>query len=901
MKIFLRWSVALLAVLALGGCSRRDAETLDSTEAAEHAPFPCRSDDTRVRGCVRTSSGEVWAVSYNSCVLMVREGEKWIAKHEFEKLYFQSFVMDDLDRIWIFFKNYNSDRNAKESYSVARYDTRARRLDFMKPAPSDFEKNSTSSSSMFVLSKDLQGRVWLSGKISHVYRFDEDGTAQLVARLDGKVIVKSSQPYHAVHRLLFEPDGAIWLWSEADRANSRFLKRPLRLDGETPELMPETADLPEGFFYDLAAVTVGGEREWWVSIAGKGIWRMPAGGGGTARKVEFPKDSMRSRYSRIFAAHGRVFVVRYITNSGDESKPLDRRTCELWVWGTGKTEKGGPATGNSGSSGEDVKGGDTWRRVIDYLDDGGSNYRRAVVETDEGLWLGTNYKGIWFVPKDEPAKPRHFDWRQGFSVAQTEGFLSLPEGRLLAFKNDGGICVIDIAELLAYKTRKPNIDIVYDTQLTGKSFVMTKSQDGTVYLFEQPSRTLYRWDGRKLVECAACPDHPITKEGRGHDYLATDSLDRVWVIPQKHDEPAFVLDTKTGKWSEPRPYRELLEERARGDGSWHFLPQCISTSTTRDAVFTDSGQAAFATRSRELAFFDGLWWRTIDMGGGYIGLGKDPDTGEILVSSNSNGEASRVDALGEMVKSDARFPFLPGAIMAGRPKVDGEWENCSGLRYVADEGDGWLFGKGMLWRVKDGHVLAWFAEGEPHPFISQGSYYWGVTEDNFGNYLFFYSNRMVRVPRHLPSEFALAGKIVANSDNALVHIGGVEGNRVRTRLNDEEWTDWELAKEHTKSVEYKRLLPGDYQIEVQVMNKYLEVSPTRQLEFTIKYDIDKPAHEAVEKLFGENWNERNEAVKTLQRHPERARVLLTQLDRAKLDSNDRWWLDAALQQLEERK
>ena len=42
-------------------------------------------------------------------------------------------------------------------------------------------------------------------------------------------------------------------------------------------------------------------------------------------------------------------------------------------------------------------------------------------------------------------------------------------------------------------------------------------------------------------------------------------------------------------------------------------------------------------------------------------------------------------------------------------------------------------------------------------------------------------------------------------------------------------------------------------------------------------------------------------MKTLSRFPEQARELLKKIDREKLDSNDRWWLDAALQQVEENK
>ena len=203
-------------------------------------------------------------------------------------------------------------------------------------------------------------------------------------------------------------------------------------------------------------------------------------------------------------------------------------------------------------------------------------------------------------------------------------------------------------------------------------------------------------------------------------------------------------------------------------------------------------------------------------------------------------------------------------------------------------------------------MAAWFADGEPQPFIRQNPKYVDVAKDNFGNYLFFHTGgyneddleHIVRVPQRLPSAFTLAVENTAY-DSVRVKIGGVEGGWVRTRLGEEAWGDW-TDWEQRDSVNYNQLSPDDYRIEVEAMDKYLETA-SGQMAFTVKYDADTPVREAVEKLFSKNWNERNEAVKFLQRFPERARVLLKEIDRDKLDTNDRWWLDAALQQVEERK
>jgi len=57
----------------------------------------------------------------------------------------------------------------------------------------------------------------------------------------------------------------------------------------------------------------------------------------------------------------------------------------------------------------------------------------------------------------------------------------------------------------------------------------------------------------------------------------------------------------------------------------------------------------------------------------------------------------------------------------------------------------------------------------------------------------------------------------------------------------------------------------------------------------------------VEKLFSENWSERNEAVRIFEQFPDQAKELLEKINRAQLNETDRWWLEAALQKVEEKK
>ena len=208
-------------------------------------------------------------------------------------------------------------------------------------------------------------------------------------------------------------------------------------------------------------------------------------------------------------------------------------------------------------------------------------------------------------------------------------------------------------------------------------------------------------------------------------------------------------------------------------------------------------------------------------------------------------------------------------------------------------------------------MAPWFAEDEPHPFVRFPVHYSIITEDKFGNYLFSDGSEIVRVPRRQAQSPLTLTLEKLTEDSVCIHIAGANGQPVRVRLGEQPWSWWGKSDR----AEFKSLPPGDYQFEAEIQNEYLEIS-TQQMEFTIKGDAPEtsafsapntpsipniPISEAVEKLFSKNWNERNEAVKSLAQFPEQARELLKKIDSDQLNEINRWWLDAALQQVEEKK
>jgi hypothetical protein len=212
----------------------------------------------------------------------------------------------------------------------------------------------------------------------------------------------------------------------------------------------------------------------------------------------------------------------------------------------------------------------------------------------------------------------------------------------------------------------------------------------------------------------------------------------------------------------------------------------------------------------------------------------------------------------------------------------------------------------VLQRHRVGRAVDWLAPDEANPFLVQDTDpIRNVITDNFGHRLFLNNRRIIAVADHPPVEnFALTAAEVAVGhpayDTASLRFTGAltDGDTLRWRRAGEDWGAWGLDPTLTVN----NLLAGEYTVEIQKMDKWLNVSPPATIKFSVKYDTNKLAREAVEKLFSKNWDERNAAVKTLARFPKEAREILQKLDadRDRLNNADRWWLDAALQQVGNR-
>ncbi|MDR1304945.1 MAG: hypothetical protein LBK76_06945 [Verrucomicrobiales bacterium] len=811
------------------------------------------SDDTQIYDCVQTADGDVWTVRNGSPMqIMARRGDRWEALTKLAGWSYRAMIADDAGCLWIVVKP------SKGNYCLARWDTKTKTMLGQTDLPESVKDDCK-------LWKDLRGRIWLTGKGPDIYRFDEDGNCQLVLRLDDTRLVKPnySPLYWSAQKLLFDPDGAIWLCSVSKSVNMRHLKGLARLDGPEPVFIDDIPGLPKGVWFDAALVTVSGAKEFWISVR-EGVFRVSADGA-RAEKLEFPDDLNKHPVWKIFVADGQVWLV----NEQRQAPDTERAGTGLW--------------------GMDADG--HWQRRVARLDARQYDFTHPWLATREGLWLGSDGNGLWFVPKEPAAAARQFSWPQGFPCPTVSGVFGTAGGGILAAQRYYGSASFKADEALTMTAGRVAAELVYQ-----RDFAVTKTRDGEIFIYDRGARLLRRWTGGGWRDYSL----PVL-EGRkdSNSYglaLGSDSLNRVWLIPVKPEETAYVLDLDSGQWEPPMSYLEWLSASVK-NADWHFLFQSsFAQQYSREAVADGHGRALLNLGKDGLRYYADGQWRVVKPEGSSVKAVALDDADDGFLLWLHNGKVLRMNSGGAVSATDKIFP--PQQLTFGNwvaPKAGEEWRGSHGVRHAAD--DGWLFAKGNLWRVKGGRMAAWFADDEAQPFVRRSVSYMGVTEDRFGNYLFFNSGEITRVPRRAPSAVTLT---VSHSDeeSASVTVSGVEGGWVRARFGGGEWGEWQRETR----LDYSRLAPADYRVEVEAMNKYLEVSPPAVVGFSIKYDVDKLTRAAAEKLFGENWDERNAAVKTLARFPEPARELLKKLaaDRDRLSAADRWWLDAALQQVEGR-
>jgi hypothetical protein len=494
----------------------------------------------------------------------------------------------------------------------------------------------------------------------------------------------------------------------------------------------------------------------------------------------------------------------------------------------------------------------TWSKKISGLDRGDvmkPPQPRRRLETARGLWLGGDGSGLWLVPADGGAAV-NLGWEKRFPINNPRVILAQGGDRLLVA---GGrqSCVFDASralELTASCTGSLRVATGHD---------LTRSADGTLFSLNYYARVLRQWTdmGWRDIPFGDDMDSWDTRFPPALT-LGADSQNRIWIIPGKvEDSVARIWNVSTQTWDEPRPYLELIATAAK-NSAWHFLFSVREPYYLRDrreAVFDKHGRAMLLALNGGLWCFDGARWSTMtqrdfSMAKNFVfyELQNDDANGDILVRTGEKTWYRLATDEHWILLEEQEHPSRRAGLMLPLTRdrffklPDAVGVPLENVGVASSDGGGWLVHDFTLNRYRGKEYLVpWPGANEPSPFRASEELN-GVMRDSFGRLLFFGEQRsIIAVTDHLPAEnFAPTPTDVEVTrplpDGAQLRFTGVlaDGDNLRWRRIDADWGMW--GRDMTLTV--NNLPPGEYVVEMQKMDKWLNISPSTEIKFSINYD-----------------------------------------------------------------
>jgi hypothetical protein len=534
-----------------------------------------------------------------------------------------------------------------------------------------------------------------------------------------------------------------------------------------------------------------------------------------------------------------------------------------------------------------------WQKLLDGIDEQiefVAHPERPLLATDEGLWLGAYGSGGWFIPRDN-ASPVQLNWQFGMPLTNIHRLFALSDGRLLAVAFTRGSVAFKPTALLA--AAKPARAI--------RAFQpyrrVVQSPAGRIWavLFNDDN-TLSEWEGNNWVAHMPPGPHVV----KNTDYLTVDSEERVWWLAHI----AAIFDPAKNSWDIFDSYQAaLVAQTGRSLQAWYGDEQRMIPS------FAADGRICFRDGSARVSYHDGKSWRTWNREhikgdkstsfdgppffsrAGRLAVNIDQQTWEFAEQRGweTTGYEPQARDLRRIPPAEEVLP--PEAVT---PRPDSIVRDARGAH--------WLTRKGQLYKVMHGLCVQQFEPDEAQPFLD-GRKLASVLIDQRGN-AFLMSHRqggpeyvILPAPAAPPSTGV---KVVPESpDTFKLHFSTTAPGKAWFvwRLDDGPWS----AARSEPVVRLEMLPTGRHRIEVAAIDERLRIDP-KPAEAILDVQLD-PAQQVaglIAALADKNAAKREGAVAALCRQPDRALPAL-RAARAAAGTDQRWWIDVAIQQIEEAK
>ncbi len=694
---------------------------------------------------------------------------------------------------------------------------------------------------------DSHNRLWIMAGEGQVYRIEGNGATDLAYELSAEDRAGGPEPgAQRWNPLVAAEDGKgrMWIWTKQVSKSTNCLRGVLIFDGKT---MSRQDTFPGANADCFTAILRKDARNMWVGVPERGLFTVDIESM-QATAVPGSVESL-SRIAELYQHDGDLYAYGF----RDPPKTL-------WRLRDGQ-----------------------WTAVVEAFEQD----PRTQFWLPVGKDLIVGARGMpWYLPPDGPAV--RLDWGNGFPIARVRAMLRLPDGRFLLAT---GTAPPLIQKLVLPPPAAPASRV---TELFIQEGLAVDSRGHVWYQRKDRRDTLEEWDGRTWREHTLPASVPATS----HLSCVADAQGRFWVMASGDHGPVAYLDTTTDKWAEFPDAMAAFQSVAGNPPQFIETPAWPLSSRGLRPAFHGK-QIAFANES--LCYFDGEKWRswTEDQ------IEPPPRTGGLSeVSFDESGHL--VATIGTHLArwNGTAFEMSPARVEPSRPPApiilpDGS-KPTSHLAARDNFGIVWYVQNGLLLRGVPGKrelKTAVFAQGEANPFslariLSQ------VYVDDQGT-AFLAADTGVRryfqiAPNHAPPQASVAiEQVNPDSIKAKIHLEAREPTVVRWQLDEEPWKELE-----GDSVSFDFLPSGPHVFRVSVIDGDIQaLGRPAEGKFTVTADSASQIQRLMAGLSDPDFARREAAMAGLKKRPVEAAKALREA-RAAANDDLRWWIDAALQEIE---
>ena len=709
---------------------------------------------------------------------------------------------------------------------------------------------------------DSHNRLWITGKSPRVYRVDATGVsvAHEIAADELDSPAKAKSGYNETHAVE-DGEGRVWVWSDSFFSGYASLRGVLIFTGESSEIHDLTSSLKKGA--QVLALARADERHMWVAVENDGIYRLDIDTFALERLPD-PAPKALCCVHELFVDGGDLYAI--------EDAPRPGRS--LWRLRDGQ-----------------------WTQLLARLDDTQSHgwLPRSWLAIKEGLLVQSYPSDPWFVPRD--GEPARFSWRTGFSVEGARAFARFADGTFFTIGQASrffhGALALPPVERQNPRLLDIDTNNAWTLDASGRPWTTLKQTPGSIS----------EWDGEKWV-AHAIPDGEKLAYPQN---ITPDNEGRIWVnVGGAGDhQKTQTFDTKTGQWqtfaSTQAAYLALRDDPPHYPAG-HMFDIDPQYSADRQRIAYRAGAAY-------ILYYDGSAWQRLER---FQITGKNDDNavgppwfdpeGKLRVNLRP-GMSWRRNEAGQWseVPFQSHFPtdiWSEHSNNAAKPTPPEGCVTSKPDSIVVDNlGTFWLTWQRALYRCVPGRCVKVFGADETNPFVSERQLR-SVFVDPRGNAFLLTAaaamNAFILKPNFAPPRTVLAVEPVG-PDSVKVRLRAEAGQPVQFRWRLDEGP-WQSTDHDTLPLD--SVPAGSHRVAVAGMDAELQVeTPPATASFEIKIDSAQQIAGLIARLSDPDYGQRQTAVRALALQPGHASAALLRA-RETADADARWWIDAALQQIE---